>query len=126
MDNAIPSGTSSLVHCFSSLYALTNDSKYIEKLISLSCCYSALAQKVPNGVPYALAGLVSDAIGVATIKTKGAGNIEALQDELSRKPWRRTFLLQPDEHYQPASYQLCIGTQCLDPTDDIEEIVNHL
>ncbi len=124
-DNAMPSGTSSLVHCLSSLYALTNDSQYIEKLISLSRSYSALAQKVPNGVPYALAGLVSDAIGVATIKIKGTSNIDALQDELGQRPWRRTFLLQSDKH-QSAIYQLCIGTQCLDPTDDLGEIVNHL
>ena len=125
-DSAIPSGISSLVHCFSGLYALTTDSKYIDNLISLSRFYSALAQRVPSGITHALAGLVSDAIGVATIKMKGISDLDSIRDELSRRPWRRTFLLQSEVHSQPAGYQLCIGTQCLEPTDDLEEIVNRL
>ena len=125
-DGAIPSGISSLVHCFSCLYALTADSKYIESLDSLSRSYSALMQRVPSGISYALAGLVSEAIGVVTIKIKGIEDLDPLRKKLSRKPWRRTFLLRSKEPSQPSGYQLCVGTQCLEPTDDVEAVVNRL
>jgi len=125
-DNAIPSGNSSLIHVLASLFAITGESKYRENLDTLRKAYSTFVQQIPNGIPHALAGLTSDAVGIAVIKIKGISNLDLLQENLAKKPWRRVFLLVTDDPEQPDGYQLCVGSQCLEAEVDPTVLVAKL
>lgn len=126
LDNALPAGNSSLVHVFSSLYALTGKANYREALNSMRVAYTGLANRASEGILHGLSGFVSDAVGVVIIKMKGTYDIEALRRALSEKPWRETYLLVTDSATQPEGYQLCVGSQCLQPTADLNEIVERI
>ncbi len=125
-DNAIPAGNSSLIHVLASLYAITGESKYRENLDTLRKAYSTFVQQIPNGIPHALAGITSDAVGIAVIKIKGISNLDLLQENLADKPWRRVFLLSTDDPDQPDGYQLCVGSQCLEAEVDPAALVTKL
>ncbi len=125
-DNPMPSGNSSLVHCLSSLYALTGEARYKEQLDSLRPAYSFYAEKFPSGISHALAGYTGDAIGVVLIKRKGSVSLDSLQQALSKKPWRRTFALTTEDPNQPEGYQLCVGTRCLAPTKYLSSLMDYL
>ena len=125
-DNAIPAGNSSLIHILGTLYAITGKSKYREKLDTLRKAYSNFVQKAPNAIPHAMAGLTSDAVGIAVIKIKGIKNLDVLQQNLAKKPWRRLFLLFTDDSEQPDGYQLCVGSQCLEVEFDPVTLVAKL
>ena len=73
-----------------------------------------------------MAGLTSDAVGIAVIKIKGIKNLDVLQQNLARKPWRRLFLLFTDDSEQPDGYQLCVGSQCLEVEFDPVTLVAKL
>ncbi len=125
-DNAIPAGNSSLIHVMSGLYLLTGDKKYADNLDALRRAYSSYVDRIPNGIPHALAGLTGDAVGTAVIKIKNIPNLDALQDKLAHKPWRRVFLLISDDPAQPEGYQLCVGTHCLEPENDLTTLTAKL
>ncbi len=125
-DNAIPAGNSSLIHVLASLYAITGESKYRENSDTLRKAYSTFVQQIPNGIPHALAGITSDAVGIAVIKIKGISNLDLLQENLAEKPWRRVFLLSTDDPDQPDGYQLCVGSQCLEAEVDPAALVTKL
>ena len=125
-DNAIPAGNSSLIHVLASLYAITGESKYRENLDTLRKAYSTFVQQIPNGIPHALAGITSDAVGIAVIKIKGISNLDLLQENLADKPWRRVFLLSTDDPDQPDGYQLCVGSQCMEAKVDPAALVTKL
>ena len=125
-DNAIPAGNSSLIHVMASLYAITGENKYREELDTLRRAYSTFVEQIPNGIPHALAGLTSDAVGIAVIKVKGNQNLDLLQEKLANKPWRRVFLQFSDDPAQPEGYQLCVGSQCLKAEVDPAAIIEKL
>ena len=125
-DNAIPAGNSSLIHCFGCLYALTADEKYRRPIDELRQVYPVLAERTPSAISHALAGFASDAIGTVVIKIKGVDDLDPLQRALSEKPWRRVYLLMTEDPVQPPGYQLCVGTQCLEPTEDSDELISRI
>jgi len=47
------------------------------------------------------------------------GTQEPLRDRLAAKPWRRTFVLQSDA-LAAGTVQVCIGTQCHAPTENLD------
>ncbi len=122
-DNAIPSANSVLVHCFSDLFALTGDSKYTKQLNLLRQAHHGMVDEIPSAIPHALAGYTINAIGIAVIKIKGIADLNPLQNALSVKPLRRTFLITTDDENQADGYQLCVGTECLAPTKNINELM---
>ncbi len=117
-DNAVPAGNSSILHGFSQLYAITGDPKYRQEVATLQPAYPVYAARIPSGVSYGLSALTQDVMGMATIKVKGPANLDALQDALSQKRWRKTFIQFATNADQPEGYQLCVGTQCLEPVAD--------
>ena len=125
-DNAIPAGNSVLVRVFASLYALTGDNAYADPLASLRAAYPGLAERVPGGVPTALAGFTAQALGIAVVKVKGISDLEPLRAALATRPPRPVFVLLSDDPSQPEGYQLCVGTQCLAPSEDPAEIGSRL
>ena len=126
VDNATPSGNSSLVHALAGLFALTGNSEYRRHIDSLREAYAGFAERSPGAVPYALAGFTNDAVGVAVIKIKGVKSLDDLQQALAAKPFRRTFLLYTDDPDQPEGYQLCIGTTCLEPSQDVADLTKKI
>jgi uncharacterized protein YyaL (SSP411 family) len=122
-DNATPSGNSALMHALSGLYALTGDGKYAAEFQSNLPAYTDYAAKVAAGVAHALEAAATDAIGVAVIKVQASVDLAALRDAIATKPWRRCFIQQVADGELPARYQLCVGTQCLPPSNDLGEIM---
>ncbi len=124
LDNARPAGNSSLVHCFAQRYALTGKSEYAAELGELRKCYTGLAERAPSAVAHALAGFCQEAVGIAVIKCKDA-DPAALAAALRERPWRPLFILPADVD-GPSGYQLCVGTQCLEPMSDPAEVAELL
>lgn len=126
-DQAIASGNASMVHCLSDLYVLTGEERYAEKLNQLRRAYAEFARKAPNGVAYALAGFTEDAIGAVLLKIgdEGAKTLNRIQESLARKPYRKVFILRQKER-AGTQYQLCVGTQCMESTDDLESILKKI
>ena len=73
-----------------------------------------------------MAGLTADALGVAVLKVKGVDDLEPLRKALSQKPWRRIFVQHTEDPDQPDGYQLCVGTQCLEPQLDLSAALVRL
>lgn len=126
-DQAIASGNASMVHCLSDLYALTGEARYAEKLNQLRMAYAEFCNKAPNGVAYALAGFAEDAIGVVMLKINDVKNdvLNRIQEALGHKPYRKVFILRQKDAV-PKRYQLCVGNQCLESTDDLEAILEKI
>ena len=122
-DNATPAGNSVLMHALSGLYALTGDGKYAAEFQSTLPAYADYAAKVAAGVAHALEAVTTDAIGLAVIKVRASADLKALRAAIATKPWRRCFIQQVPDEELPASYQLCVGTQCLPPKDDLDELI---
>lgn len=122
-DNATPSGNSVLMHALSGLYALTGEGKYAAEFQSTLPAYADYAAKVAAGVAHALEAVATDAIGITVVKVRASVDLAALQAAIAAKPWRRCFIQQVAADKLPASYQLCFGTQCLLPTDDLRELL---
>jgi uncharacterized protein YyaL (SSP411 family) len=125
-DNATPSGNSSLLQSFAALEALTADPAYGMEVNRLKTAYPGITGTSPSAASHALSGLVYQAIGIATVKTRPGTDLEPLRRALAARPWRPVFLMEDESGTPPATYQLCIGTQCLAPTDSLEEVAEAL
>lgn len=123
-DNATPSGNAVMLHALAGLYALTGEGRYADAIQSTLPAYTDYALKVAAGVAHALEAATLHATGIAVIKVKQGVAIGGLREALSASPWRRSFIEVVES--QSANYQLCVGTQCLQPTDDLAEIVSAL
>ncbi|HSH09398.1 MAG TPA: hypothetical protein VK995_03365, partial [Oceanipulchritudo sp.] len=88
--------------------------------------YPGIAHSAPSAASHALSALVYQAIGIATIKTRPGTDLEPLRQALAAKPWRPVFLQVDAEAQLPATYQLCVGTECLAPTGSLEDLVGQL
>lgn len=124
-DNATPSGNAAVLHALSGLYALTGEGHYEAAFRSMLPAFTDYAQKVAAGVAHALEAATTHAVGIAVIKVRAGVSLEPLQVALTAAPWRRTFI-QSVSTDQSADYQVCIGTQCLTPTDDLAEVIEVL
>ncbi len=122
-DNATPSGNSSLVHLFAALDVLTGRSQYANELQRLRPAYTGLAERAPTAASHALAGFTHDAIGVAVIQLGRGADARSLTRALAARPWRPVYLLPSSSSSDDLTgYQLCVGTQCLPPSEDAEAI----
>lgn len=121
-DNATPSGNSVMLHALSGLHALTGESRYAEELAATLPAYRDYARKVAAGVAHALEAAAVHQSGVAVIKTGQGADLPALRDALAAKPWRRVFI-QQSTHCAPGHYQVCQGTQCHAPTNDLAKAI---
>ena len=69
--------------------------------------------------------MTTHAVGIVVIKVRAGVSLEGLQVALAAALWRRVFV-QTTTDEQSADYQVCIGTQCLPPTDELSEVVEVL
>jgi len=124
-DNALPSGQASLLHVLSRLAFLTGEAPYREAFVDLRNRMSPYMERAPNGVAHALGACAEEAIGLARVKARSREDLSTLfQRALERKHWRRVFY-EVDSSL-PRTYEVCIGTQCLAPTDDATAILTAL
>jgi uncharacterized protein len=124
-DNALPSGNSSLLKVFASLQQLTGEPRWFREFSKARAAYPNLARRVPQGIGHALAALGEQAIGIAVIKIKDAP-IEPLVEILRQKPYRLIHLRTTEAAEQPRGYQLCVGTECKEPSENASEILRLL
>ena len=117
-DNATPSGNSVMLHALSGLHALTGDSRYAAELEATLPAYADYAGKVAAGVAHGLEAAATYQSGVAVIKVGVDVDMNALRKALAAKAWRRTFVQQSMD-LSPNQIQVCLGTQCLSPEDDL-------
>lgn len=125
-DNATPSGNSVMLHALGSLYALTGDARYADELGETLPAFADYALKVAAGVSHALEAATVHAVGIPVIKVQAGVDLKSLRDSLAMIPWRRTFIQVHEDTAQSANYQLCVGSQCLAPTDDLAELVDSI
>lgn len=124
-DNATPSGNSVLLHALSGLYALTGERRYADELAAILPAYIGYARKVASGVAHVLEAAAVHQSGVAVIKVGKDADLKALRDALAAQPWRRIFIQQSTE-IPTQQFQLCLGTQCHAPTDDLNAALGFL
>ncbi len=130
-DNAVPAGNSAMVHACAEAYTLTGEDRWRQKLEDLAQAYGGMARNVPNGVAHALEGLTRYALGHAVLKHAPTANLVALQAALGgqvntsahARPHRPLLLVASPE---TQGFQLCVGTTCQPPTDNVDEIAAAL
>lgn len=131
LDQAIPTGNASLVHCLSQLYALLGDGIYREAFVQLKDSYVGLVQHA-SAVAYGLAGFVEDELGVVVLKInvdkqtaeEVQKTMDRIRDYLAKKPYRNVFILT--QIFCDKKYQLCMGSQCFEPEDDLESVLKKI
>jgi uncharacterized protein YyaL (SSP411 family) len=124
-DNAVPAGNSILLHAYAQLETLTGDTTSSDNFYDLSKAYGGLVKNVPHGVAYALEALTRQATGWVVIKYKDLHNLDKLHDVITgmhgdgtRARAYRPLHLRQDDAVQ--GFQICIGKNCLNPTDSLE------
>jgi len=125
-DNATPAGISCLIHAHAYMYALTGDARSAKVLGELETAYPGIMNTSPAAASHALSGLVYRAIGHAVIKVRPGTGLEDLRRALVSRPWRPVFLVVDSTQQLPATYQLCVGSNCLEPTNHLQEIIEKL
>ena len=117
-DNATPSGNSVMLHALSGLHAMTGDSRYAAEFEATLPAYADYARKVAAGVAHGLEAAATYHSGVAVIKVGLDVDMNFLRKTLADKTWRRTFIQQSMD-LSPNQIQVCLGTQCHAPKDDL-------
>ncbi|HLS27106.1 MAG TPA: thioredoxin domain-containing protein, partial [Opitutales bacterium] len=125
-DSALPTGNSSLLHIFSSLYALTGEDEFQRHFSRLKNALTGSAKRAPNGLGHALTAVIAEHHGIAVLKVKNVGDLAPLGAMLREEPWRRIFVLRSDDPAQPDGYELCIGPHCLAPVKKISDLQSQL
>ena len=92
----------------------------------LSTAYPGIVNTSPAAASHALSGLVHHATGIAVIKAAKGTDLEPLRAELVKRPWRPVYIMEQEAAMPEGAYQLCIGTQCLAPTDSVESLVESI
>lgn len=118
-DNATPSGNAAILHALGGLYALTGERRYADEIEATLPAYAEYARKVAAGVAHGLEAAANHHSGIAVVRVGRDVDPQALRRALAAKPWRRTFVKQ-DPEQAGASVQVCIGTRCLVPTEDLD------
>ena len=90
-DNAIPSGNSSLLRVFATLYLLTGEASWERNYCEARNAYSALVPKSPHGIGHALTAIAENEIGLCCIKADEK-DWDDLAQNLAAKPYRPVFL----------------------------------
>jgi uncharacterized protein YyaL (SSP411 family) len=124
-DNATPSGNSVMLHALSGLHALTGNGRYAAEFEATLPAYADYATKVAAGVAHGLEAAATYQSGVVVIKVGVDVDMNALRNALADKAWRRTFIRQSMD-LSPKQIQVCLGTQCLTPDDDLAAAMDHM
>lgn len=124
-DNALPAGNSAMARTFAYLYHLTGQAGFAVSLQRLKLAYPGIVNAAPAAAGHVLAAFVEDAVGIASIKVAPDVDTETLRIALLQRPHRPVFL-QSDDSLPPATLQLCVGSQCMAPTQSIDAVTTQL
>jgi uncharacterized protein YyaL (SSP411 family) len=125
-DNASPSGNSSLLQSLVSLEILTDDSELFKEIEEMKTAYPGITHAAPSAASHALSALVYRNMGIATVQYRKGADLESLREAIATKPWRPVYFRPDPTGSQMAAFQLCVGTQCLAPTDVASEVADHI
>ncbi len=126
VDNAIPSGNSSLCHSFASLYTLTGDDRWNEAFLGLRSVLKNIASKMPTGAGHALSAFTREATGIPLLKVAGAEALDAILPLLRERTFRQVFFEVVEPASAPGTYQICLNTQCLPPESEPAEVADQI
>jgi uncharacterized protein YyaL (SSP411 family) len=126
MDNALPSGNSSLLHVFNALHLLTGNPRYAHEANRLSRAFTGLARQAPAHIGHALSASTWEAVGMAVLKVHGVDFSSEMRLQILQRPWRPLFIQKARPGEQNRTFQLCVGTQCLEPSDNLSQLVENL
>ncbi|MFP4674038.1 MAG: thioredoxin domain-containing protein [Opitutales bacterium] len=122
VDNATPSGNSSLLHALAGLYAWTGEGSYARTIQKSLPAYTTYTKRVASAVAHGLEAATQHAMGIAVIGVREGAETGRLRKALANTALRRLFLRTVRAEEQPADFQVCVGSRCLAPTDDPEDI----
>lgn len=124
-DNAMPAGNSAMARVHAQLYHLTGAARHVKALERLRVAYPGIVRAAPAAAGHALTAYVEDAIGIVSLKAGPGADMETLRMALVQRPHRTVFLQYPVTELT-TTYQLCVGTQCEAPTDDLASVVGKI
>jgi hypothetical protein len=124
-DNAVPAGNSMLLQAYAQLEVLLEDTDYSKNFHDLTTAYGGMVKNIPHGVAHALDALTRQATGWVVIKYQKADSLDKLHDVITgirgansqARAFRPLFLRQDNA---VMGLQICIGKNCLNPTESIE------
>ena len=124
-DNAVPAGNSMLLQVSAQLEVLSDEIHHSDHFSDLSKAYGGLVKNVPHGVAHALDAFTRQATGWVVVKYQRAdlldqfhGKITGVGDTDSRVRAYRPLILRRDDSV--TGFQICIGKNCLKPTESLE------
>jgi uncharacterized protein len=123
-DNATPSGQSSLLHVFAMLHSITGATIYADYLAEMNSLYIGMAQKAPAAATYALSAITQNLTGHALLKVLPGTDTTELLQGLRKRPWRQVVVLVDPNLTN--RYQLCVGSTCLAPVDELQECLQRM
>ncbi len=121
-DNSTPSGNSSFLQSLVMLEALTDNPELPKEIEALKTAYPGITHAAPSAASHAQSALVHRNMGIVSIQYRPEADLESLRSAIASRPWRPVFLKPDPTGRQSAAFQLCVGTQCLAPTDSVEAI----
>ena len=107
------------------LYHLTGAAHHAQALERLKVAYPGIVRAAPAAAGHALAACIEEAIGLVSLKAGPGADMEALRHGLTQRPHRSVFLQYPVKDL-PATYQLCVGSQCDQPTHDLATVIGKI
>lgn len=123
LDNAQPSANSSLVSVFSELYSLSGESEYMNEVELLRKAYVGLSERAPNSIAQALEGFVLDKEGWSVLRVREGNLIDDVREKLAEKGYFNVaVMISEAPEKMEAKYQLCQGTKCNLPTNELKEL----
>ena len=126
IDNAIPSGNSSLCHSFASLYTLTGDPVWDRAFQELRSTLKNIAAKVPTGAGHALSAFTREATGIPHLKIAGKEALLDILPLLRERTYRLVFCEVVPPEDAPGPYQLCLNGECLAPDSDPSAVADQV
>jgi len=117
-DNATPSGNSTLLRTLVGLRAVTGESAYERVVGDTLPAFIPFAEKIAAGIAHTLTAATEHAMGAPVIHAHPEGSLDALRDALADRPWRRRFIFAASGDEAPRGYQVCVGAQCMAPSED--------
>ena len=90
-DNAIPSGNSSLLRVFSTLFYLTGENSYLEEFQNMMNGFFKFSLSAPHGIGHALSSISENAIGISTCQYNSIDMDEIIK-MIAKFPYRPLYL----------------------------------
>jgi uncharacterized protein YyaL (SSP411 family) len=130
-DNAVPAGNSMLLQAYAQLEILFEETMHSNHFSDLSKAYGGLVKNVPHGVAHALDAFTRQATGGVVVKYQRADQLDQFHEKItgvsgvnSQARAYRPLILRRDDAV--VGFQICVGQNCLKPTESLEIAVDFI